>query len=125
MVAFVSLGILMRTLSEQCRKLASLKIEDMVSVQNQHGKAPHKWDNTGTVVEVGDCHKYTIKLNSSGRLTLRNRRSLQPIKLYKKAISHSAQRKNEMLGKLVKPLVHKRIAKKALPTAPAKKTKVS
>ena len=50
-----------------------------VSIQNQSGKKPAKWDRTGTIVETRDCDKYVIKVDGSGRLTLRNRRYLRKL----------------------------------------------
>ena len=77
-------------LSKHTKKLAPLKVGDLVSIQNQHGNSPLRWDNTGTVVEVGDFDKYTVKVDGSGRLTTRNRRFLRPIRCYKEAISRPA-----------------------------------
>merc|ERR1712127_683769 len=76
-----------KELSEHTKELTPLKMGDLVSVQNQHGNTPLRWNNTGTVVEVGDFDKYTIKMDGSGRLTNRNRRALRPIQCYRKTIS--------------------------------------
>ena len=59
-------------------------------VQNQHGNNVLRWDNKGTVVETTDFDKYTMKIDGSERLTVRNRRFLWPIQSYKEAISHPA-----------------------------------
>ena len=59
----------------------------MVVIQNQHGNTPLKWDHTRTVLEIGDFDKFTITVDGSGRLTDRNRKFLQLIKCYKRAIS--------------------------------------
>ena len=39
--------------------------------------APNKWDLTGQVVEVKQHDQYVIKLDHSGRLTLRNRKYIR------------------------------------------------
>ena len=78
-----------KELSEHTKKLMPLKMGDLVSVQNQHGNKPLRWNHTGTVVEVGDFDKYMIKMDGSGRLTTRNRRALRPIQCYKRTISWS------------------------------------
>ena len=62
----------------------------MVYVQNQHGNTPLKWDNSGTIAEVGAFNKYTIKIDGSWGLTKRNRRFLRPIRSYKEIISRTA-----------------------------------
>ena len=54
-----------RELTKHTRELAPLKVGDTVSVQNQHGNSPLKWDNTGTKVEVGPFDNYTIKIDGS------------------------------------------------------------
>ena len=59
-------------------------------VQNQHGNNVLRWDNKGTVVETTDFDKYTMKIDGSERLTVRNRRFLWPVQSYKEAISHPA-----------------------------------
>ena len=71
-------------LREHTRKLAPLKVGELVSIQNQHGNNPLKWNYTGTVVDVGDFDKKTVKVDGSGRLTTR---FFRPIRCYKKAIS--------------------------------------
>ena len=50
---------------------------DRVFIENQHGHNPTKWDRSGTVMEVLDHDQYWVKVDSSGRLTLRNRRFLR------------------------------------------------
>lgn len=68
-------------LATKTRKLPPLQIGDNCRIQNQHGQSPKKWDRTGKVVEVKDNDQYTIKVDGSGRLTLRNRRYLRKINL--------------------------------------------
>ena len=56
------------------RSLAPLSLGDKVFLQNQRGSHPKKWDKSGTVVELGNYDQYWVKVDGSGRLTLRNRR---------------------------------------------------
>ena len=51
---------------------------DRVLLQNQHGPNPTKWDRSGLVVEPLGYDQYRVKVDGSGRLTLRNRRFLRP-----------------------------------------------
>ncbi len=64
-------------LAEHSRDLPQLQMGDTVSIQNQTGNRPTKWEKTGTVVEVRDHNKYIVKVDGSGRLTMRNRRFLK------------------------------------------------
>ena len=50
---------------------------DHVYVQNLVGNHPRRWERTGTVVEVRQHHQYVVKLDGSGRPTLRNRQHLR------------------------------------------------
>ena len=68
-----------KELSEHSRDRKSLKVGTMVSIQNQHGNDAKRWSKTGTIVEVGNHDKYTVKVDGSGRLTVRNRRFLRPM----------------------------------------------
>ena len=63
--------------TEHTRQLSPLKVGDRVCLQNQTGNFPNKWDRTGCVVEVKQFHQYGIRVDGSGRLTLRNRRYLR------------------------------------------------
>ena len=75
-----------KELSKYTRKLAPMKVGEMVSIQNQHRNTPLKWDYTGIIVEVGTSNKYTVKIDGSGCLTDRNRRFLHPIQTYREII---------------------------------------
>ena len=68
-----------KELSEHSRAMKGLKVGTTVSIQNQHGNDAKRWSKTGVVVEVGDHDKYTVKVDGSGRLTVRNRRFLRPM----------------------------------------------
>ena len=70
------------TLSEHTRSLPPLKVSDTVIVQNQVGNHPKKWDKTGRVVEVKQHQQYLIRVDGSGRTTLRNRKFLRKFTPY-------------------------------------------
>ncbi len=59
------------------RPLPPLHIGDYVLVQNQRGPHPTKWDLTGIVLEVAPYDQYRVKIDGSGRLSLRNRKFLR------------------------------------------------
>ena len=63
--------------SEHTRQLPQLKVGDTVRIQNQVGNYPRRWDKTGTVVEVRQHDQYVVKVDGSGRATVRNRRFLR------------------------------------------------
>ena len=63
--------------NEHTKALSPLKIGDRVRIQNQTGPNPTKWDRTGMVIEVRQYHQYLIRIDGSGRVTLRNRRFLR------------------------------------------------
>ena len=63
--------------SEHTKALPALRISDHVYVQNLVGNHPRRWERTGTVVEVRQFHQYLVKIDGSGRLTLRNRQHLR------------------------------------------------
>ena len=65
------------SLKEQSRPLRPLALGKKVFLQNQQGASPTKWDRLGTVVESLDHDRYRVKVDGSGRLTLRNRRFLR------------------------------------------------
>ena len=63
--------------TEHTKKQPTLKVEDHVRIQNQIGNNPKKWDKTGIVIEVRQYDQYVIRVDGSGRVTLRNRRFLR------------------------------------------------
>ena len=69
-------------LAEHTKKLAPLEIGQVVLIQNQSGKNPRRWERSGQVVEVLTFDQYRIKVDGSGRISLRNRRFLKPITPY-------------------------------------------
>ena len=66
-------------LTEHTKTLPPLKVGDVVSIQNQKGNHPLKWDRSGVVVEVLQFDKYRVKTDGSGIPTVRNRRFLKKI----------------------------------------------
>ena len=59
------------------RPLHPLAIGEKVFLQNQQDNDPTKWDRSGVVVETLGHDQYRVKVDGSGRLTLRNRRFLR------------------------------------------------
>ena len=78
-------------LEEHTRKLRQLEVGEVVAVQNQKGNKPTRWDHTGTIVEVRPNDQYVVKVDGSGRLTVRNRKFLKPIKPVKEALKQLQQ----------------------------------
>ncbi|KAK7489609.1 hypothetical protein BaRGS_00019243 [Batillaria attramentaria] len=64
-------------LSEHTRILPPLVVGDCVRIQNQTGPNTTKWDKTGLVVEVRQFDQYVVRVDGSGRVTLRNRKFLR------------------------------------------------
>ena len=65
------------------RELPPLREGDSVFIQNQ-GKSPgrrNKWDRQGRIVAIKDHDQHLVKVDGSGRLTLRNRRFLRKFQL--------------------------------------------
>ena len=65
------------SLQAHSKPLRPLVIGDKVFLQNQQGPHPTKWDRSGTVMESVGHDQYRVKVDGSGRLTLRNRRFLR------------------------------------------------
>ena len=61
------------------RTLPDLSVSDHVSVQNQKGTYPRRWDKTGKIVEKLANRQYNIRMDGSGRITLRNRKFIRKI----------------------------------------------
>ena len=59
--------------------LQSLIVGDTVSIQNQTGNQPKKWNSTGRIVEVLPHRKYRVLKDGSQRVTDRNRKFLKRI----------------------------------------------
>lgn len=63
--------------SEHARSLPPLQVGAHVHIQNQTGPRSNKWEKTGVVVEAHPFHQYSVRVDGSRRLTLRNRRFLR------------------------------------------------
>ena len=64
------------------KSLAPLITGDNVFLQNLVGNHPRRWERTGKVVECKEFDQYLVKVDGTGRSTLRNRKHLrkfQPI----------------------------------------------
>ncbi|VDI31954.1 Hypothetical predicted protein, partial [Mytilus galloprovincialis] len=64
-------------LSEHAKRLPQLATGDCMRIKNQIGHYPLKWDKTGIIIEVRHFDQYAVKVNGSGRVTLRNRNFLR------------------------------------------------
>ncbi|XP_060605955.1 uncharacterized protein LOC132758355 [Ruditapes philippinarum] len=64
-------------LSEHTTRLLPLSVGDRVRIQNQTGHHPLKWDKTGVIIEVRQFDQYVVRVDGSGRVTLRNRKILR------------------------------------------------
>ena len=62
-----------RRWTEHTKSLPPMAVGTHVHIQNQTGPRPNKWDKTGVVVEVLDFHQYAVRVDGSGRQTIRNR----------------------------------------------------
>lgn len=74
--------------TEHTRKLTPLKVGDHVYVQNQTGNHPLKWDTTGQVTEVRQFDQYLVRVDGSGRITLRNHKFLRKFVPVRPLIRH-------------------------------------
>ena len=64
-------------LSARTRVLTPLSVGDYVRIQNQTGPHPTKWDKTGIVIEVRKFDQYVVRVDGSGRVTLRKRKFIR------------------------------------------------
>ena len=71
-----------KDLSDHTETLVPLEIGQVVLVQNQTGKNPSRWDKSGQVIEVLPFDQYRVKIDGTGRLSLRNRKFLRAITSY-------------------------------------------
>ena len=76
-------------LTEHTKVLKPLNMSDVVLVQNQAGRRGKKWDRTGVVIEVLDHDQYRIRMDGSGRPSLRNRRFLKSITPFNSPLQQS------------------------------------
>jgi len=75
-------------LNTKARDLVPLSPGERVFVQNQNGNHPTKWDRSGIVMESHGNDQYLVKIDGSGRLTLRNRRFLRQYTLASPTIAY-------------------------------------
>ena len=87
-------------LVEHTRKLRTLEVGETVAVQNQKGNDPKRWGCTGKIVEIKKNDQYVVKLDGSGRLTLRNRKFLKPLIAYKDDLKVQEEQNAAELEKL-------------------------
>ena len=62
---------------EHTHQLSPLRVGDHVQLQNQTGPYPSKWDMTSLVIEVLQFNQYLVRMDGSGRATLRNHKFLK------------------------------------------------
>ena len=75
----VKFGKMAENLKRGTRELSDLEPGDIVQIQNQKGKDPLRWEKSGTMVERGSFGQYSVRMDGSGRVTLRNRKYLRKI----------------------------------------------
>ena len=70
-------GKIQADLDRHSHPLKPLPVGSVVQVQNQKGNDPLRWDRSDIVVEDLGNQQFSIKMDGSGRVTLRNRRFLR------------------------------------------------
>ena len=80
--------------SEHTTKLKPLVVGSKVFIQNQVGNKPRRWDKTGVVMECKDYDQYVVKVDGTGRLTLRNRKFLRLLTPIPKRTAPTDQNRN-------------------------------
>ena len=65
--------------AEHTVRLQPLKVGNRVFIQNQTGNHLLRWDRTGLVIEVEQLDQYVVRVDGSGRVTLRKRKFLRKI----------------------------------------------
>ena len=68
-----------KRMDKKAKNLVPLKVGDYVQIQNQSGPKPTCWDKSGTVVEAHGHRQYSVRVDGSGHVTLRNRKFLKCI----------------------------------------------
>ncbi|KAK3097883.1 hypothetical protein FSP39_014138 [Pinctada imbricata] len=63
--------------TEHTKCLPPFSVGDTVRIQNQTRPCPLRWNKTGTIIEVRQFDQYVVKVDGSGRVTLRNRKFLK------------------------------------------------
>ena len=86
-------------MDEKSKNLPPLKVGDYVQVQNQVGAKPNRWDKSGRIVETHGHRQYSVQLDGSRRVTLRNRKflkSVEPLTIQDNVINYSPPRPSVM-----------------------------
>ena len=78
-----------KDLAEHTKMLTPLSIGQVVLVQNQTGNNPLRWDKSGQIIEVLGFDKYRIKMDGTGRSSLRNRKFLRAITPFSQTTRYS------------------------------------
>jgi hypothetical protein len=63
--------------TQHTKRLLPLVVGNHVRIQNQTGAHPTRWDKTGVVIEVRQFDQYAVRVDGSGRITIRNRKFLR------------------------------------------------
>ena len=66
-------------LSRATKTLVPLEVGTVVRLQNQRGPHKQRWDRSGVVIEVLPFSQYKVRVDGTGRVTLRNRVFLRRI----------------------------------------------
>ena len=74
---------------EPTKNLPALQKGDSVYVQNVVGNHPRRWERTGTEVECKEYDQYNVKIDGSGRCTLRNSKHLRIFHHHREIFSNS------------------------------------
>ena len=76
-------------LEQNSKDLEPLREGESVFIQNQNTSSnkPKKWDRQGRVIATKDNDQYLIRVDGTGRLTLRNRKFLRKFQLRSPAIT--------------------------------------
>ena len=61
---------------EHSRNFKALDVGDNVYLQNLNGNNTIRWDRNGVIVEMAPFRQYTVTIDGSGRVLLRNRKNL-------------------------------------------------
>ena len=59
------------------RRLPPLAVDHHICIQNNSGPHPNKWNKKGVIIEVHQFDQHVVRLDGSGRITIRNRKFLR------------------------------------------------
>ena len=78
---------------QNTKQLPPLQVRDHVYLQNITGNHPLRWERTGVIVECRPHNQYLVRVDGSGRATIRNRKHLRRFTpFYEKAAPSIQQR---------------------------------